>query len=179
VTLDELNALGAAEAEALFVEIGGARRWAAELARRRPFGHIGDLLETSDEIWLALGPADWREAFAHHPRIGERKPSGGGEAGARSAAWSASEQRGASAAASDARERLVEVNCAYEARFGYIFLIAAAGRTAEEILANARARLGNDPETELLVARDEQRKITWLRLERLLGMAWTRSSHRT
>jgi len=59
-------------------------------------------------------------------------------------------------------------NAAYEQRFGHVFLVSAEGRGAEEILANLRARLGNDPDTELRVAADEHRRITRLRLERLL-----------
>jgi 2-oxo-4-hydroxy-4-carboxy--5-ureidoimidazoline (OHCU) decarboxylase len=60
-------------------------------------------------------------------------------------------------------------NAEYEQRFGHVFLISAEGRSAEEILANLRARLGNDADTELRVAAEEHRRITRLRLQRLLS----------
>jgi 2-oxo-4-hydroxy-4-carboxy-5-ureidoimidazoline decarboxylase len=95
-----------------------------------------------------------------HPRIGE----GGGA----SADWSRQEQAGVGGADQDVRERLARGNAAYEARFGHVFLISAAGRDATEILAALQARLGNDPGTELRVAAAEHRRITRLRIDRLL-----------
>lgn len=72
-----------------------------------------------------------------------------------------------------ARETLAALaaeNREYERRFGHVFLISASGRRAHEILAAMRERMGNDPTTELRVAAAEQRKITRLRLERLLNV---------
>jgi OHCU decarboxylase len=109
-------------------------------------------------VWWSLGPDDWREAFAHHPRIGERAEG-----------WSAAEQAGVAGAAGDVRAQLAAANRAYETRFGHIYLVRAAGRGADELLALARARLANDAETELRVAAEEQRQITRLRLERLFA----------
>lgn len=67
------------------------------------------------------------------------------------------------------RAELAEANRTYESRFGYIFIVCATGKSAEEMLALVRSRLRNDAETELRVAADEQRKITRLRLEKLLA----------
>jgi 2-oxo-4-hydroxy-4-carboxy--5-ureidoimidazoline (OHCU) decarboxylase len=64
---------------------------------------------------------------------------------------------------------IVEENRRYEARFGHVFLISAAGRTAEEVLATLHTRIDNDPVTELTVAAEEQRKITRLRLDGMLN----------
>ena len=73
------------------------------------------------------------------------------------------------AAGEDIRQRIAAGNAEYEARFGHVFLISAAGRDAPEILAALTERLGNDPATELRVAAEEQRRITRLRLERLMA----------
>jgi OHCU decarboxylase len=135
-------------------------RWAGQVAAGRPYADVAALQKAADETWMALGPDDWLEAFAAHPRIGQ---SGGG-----SAAWSRQEQSGVGGAGQDVQEALARGNAEYEARFGHVFLIAAAGRSADEILAQLEARLGNDPATELRVAAGEHRRITRLRLEKLM-----------
>ena len=125
---------------------------------RRPFRSREAVLETADEIWASLDGADWREAFAHHPRIGEQTTN----------ATAAKEQSGVSGAADDVRQALAKANRDYEQLFGYIYIVCATGKSAEEMLAIAKSRLENDPETELRVAAEEQRKITRLRLQKLL-----------
>ena len=86
----------------------------------------------------------------------------------RARAWSGEEQSGTTDARAETREELAEVNRRYAERFGHVFLVCATGKTAGEMLALGRKRLGNDPETELAIAAEEQRKITRLRLEKLL-----------
>jgi len=167
VTLDRLNALPAAEAEAELLACCGSRRWARETAARRPFADAGALLAAADELWWSLAPDDWHEAFRAHPRIGERKAAPAQTA--RAAGWSAQEQSAAASAAAEVAEALAEGNRAYEARFGHIYIVCATGKTAEEMLATLRARLANDPATELRAAAAEQAKITRLRLEKLLA----------
>src|SRR5262249_53664560 len=105
-------------------------------------------------------PGDWLRAFAAHPRIGEK----GGDA----PATSEREQSGVRRASSRTLASLAEENRRYEARFGHVFLIAARGRGAEDILYSLRQRLINDPATELDAAAAEQRKITRLRLLEML-----------
>jgi OHCU decarboxylase len=135
----------------------------------RPFGDADTLLRRADQIWWSLEPDDWREAFRHHPRIGERSAQVAQDSRAR--AWSAGEQRGVSDAGADVRAAIAEGNREYERRFGYIYLVSAAGRSADELLALLRGRLANDPAIELGVAAAEQAKITRLRLLKLLGAA--------
>jgi OHCU decarboxylase len=159
--LDWLNELPEEEAAGELLAVCHSRRWAKEVAAGRPYADEAALQRAADEVWTALGPEDWLEAFAAHPRIGE----GGG----RSAAWSRQEQSGVGGAGRDVQEALARGNAEYEARFGHVFLIAAAGRSAGEILAELEARLGNDPATELRVAAGEHRRITRLRLEKLVG----------
>ena len=145
----------------------GASRWVERMVDSRPFGNVETLLQRADEIWWSLGPEDWREAFAHHPRIGERAAKVA--QGARARSWSAGEQRGVADATFDVRSALAEGNREYERRFGHIYLVSAAGKSAEELLDLLRARLLNDPMTELEVAAAEQAKITRLRLEKLVA----------
>lgn len=117
-------------------------------------------MASAEAAWSQLRPSDWREAFAAHPRIGER--------GGHSPAASQREQRQVMAASHETLTAIADDNRRYEHRFGHVFLIAASGRSAEEILQSLRQRMANDPKTELKVAASEQRKITKLRLQRLL-----------
>jgi OHCU decarboxylase len=165
VTLQRLNALPDDEAAAAFLTCCGSTRWAREMARLRPFGSQADVHTSGAEVWLALDPADWDEAFRAHPRIGERKAAP--SQGAQAAAWSAQEQS-AAAVEGDVAAALAAGNRAYEERFGRIYIVCATGKTAAEMLAILRARLANDPATELRAAAAEQAKITRLRLEKLL-----------
>jgi OHCU decarboxylase len=167
VTLDGLNALPAAGAEAELLACCGSRRWAREIAARRPFADAAALLAAADEAWWSLAPEDWHEAFRAHPRIGERKAAPA--QGARAAGWSAQEQSSAASAGDDVAAALAEGNRAYEQRFGHIYIVCATGKTADEMLAILRARLANDPATELRAAAAEQARITKLRLEKLLA----------
>jgi OHCU decarboxylase len=128
------------------------------MAEVRPFASRAALENAADLTWGALPPAGWRAAFAAHPRIGEKTAPG----------WSREEQSGAAAAGDATRARLAEAQRAYEARFGHLFLVCATGRGAEELLALLERRLSNTADLELRVAADEQRKITRLRLGKLL-----------
>ncbi|QBI19747.1 allantoicase [Egibacter rhizosphaerae] len=156
--LARLNALEPSRAEAALRACCASTTWARAVAARRPFTDPEALAEAADEAWWACGPDDWLEAFAAHPRIGERTR----------APWSQAEQAGAASASDDTIAALEEGNRTYEEQFGHVFLIRAAGRSADEMLAQLRERLANDPETELRVAAGEQAEITRLRLDRLL-----------
>jgi 2-oxo-4-hydroxy-4-carboxy-5-ureidoimidazoline decarboxylase len=151
----------------------GSHAWVQAMLERRPFRSFLRILDEADEIWWSLTPNDWREAFDHHPRIGEQSPAAPQASVAR--AWSADEQRGAAESSDEARQALAEGNREYEGKFGHIYLVCATGKSAEEMVALLRARLSNDPETELRVAALEQSKITRLRLEKLFGSTSTPS----
>jgi OHCU decarboxylase len=165
VSVGELDRMPATRAAELLSSCCGSSRWVERMVARRPFGSSGAMRTAADEIWRALEPRDWREAFSRHPRIGER--AGAIPQGERGSTWSAREQAGMDAAAGDVRQELARANREYEERFGYVYIVFASGKTADEMLALCRARLGNDPETELPVAAEEQRKIMQLRLSRL------------
>ena len=136
----------------------GSRVWASGLRDRRPFANFEGLLQSSDDVWGGLSSEDRLEAFSAHPRIGERGGS----------AWSAAEQAGAAPSGDEVLRALEEGNRAYEERFGHVFLINATGKSADEMLEALERRMGNDAETELAEASEQQRQIARLRLEKLV-----------
>jgi OHCU decarboxylase len=162
--LERLNELPPAEAEALLLSCCGSREWARRLSAERPFGSPEDLAEASDRIWRSLPKEEWLAAFAAHPRIGEKKA----EKGSVPNSWARREQAGTRNASPDTLAGLAEANREYEKRFGHIFIVCASGKSGAEMLAEALARLHNDLQTELEIAAEEQRKITRLRLAKLL-----------
>ena len=137
------------------------------MVEARPFEEVGGLLLTAERIWKELGAGDWLEAFAAHPKIGAKKAAPAQQA--RSAEWSKGEQAGMDATTDTVREDLAEANRAYEKRHGHIYIVCATGRSAGEMLDICRERLGNTAETELSIAAEEQRKITEIRLRKLLN----------
>ncbi|HEX8560871.1 MAG TPA: 2-oxo-4-hydroxy-4-carboxy-5-ureidoimidazoline decarboxylase [Pyrinomonadaceae bacterium] len=163
-----LNRLPADEARAALLACCGSARWAESVAALRPFWDVGQLLRIGERVWRELGRDDRLEAFRAHPKIGESQPAA--DAGEQSRSWSEGEQSRALDAPPETRAALAEANREYERRFGFIFIVCAAGRTADEMLAALRGRLGNDPETELRVAADEQWRITALRLKKFLNV---------
>jgi OHCU decarboxylase len=165
--IERLNGLPREEAEGELLKCCGSSRWAREVASRRPFGSAEELMDEADEVWRSLGAADWLEAFSRHPKIGERKAASAQTEQER--AWSADEQSKVGEADEAAREELARLNQVYAEKFGYIFIVCATGRTPAEMLALLRARLTNDAEAEIRVAAEEQRRITRLRLQKLLG----------
>jgi OHCU decarboxylase len=169
VTLEELNTAPESEAAGYLEACCGSPKWIEGMLDKRPFHSTDDLLRASDSVWATTGPADWLEAFAHHPRIGDRAPSE--KQGTVSARWSIGEQVSVADAAGTVQEQLAEVNREYEGRFGHIYIVCATGKTPEEMLEIARGRMSNDPKVEMKVAAEEQRKITQLRLLKLIGGA--------
>jgi len=133
----------------------------------RPFGATDVLLSAARREWFALTPEDWKEAFAHHPKIGDREALR-----ARFPVthhFSEREQAGMGTAPDPDQiiEALAQGNAAFERRFGYIFIVCATGKSAKEMLDLLTARLQNDPVTEVRIAAEEQAKITELRLKQL------------
>lgn len=159
--IDRFNETPYAEAVRQLYSCFASQSWAERVAGGRPYADFESLWAACEARWSGLAPADWLGAFAAHPRIGE---SGGHAPG-----FSEREQSSIHAATRGTRDALAEENRRYEARFGHVFLISASGRTAGEILAALRQRMSNDPSAEIEVAAAEHRKITRLRLERMLA----------
>lgn len=158
--LATLNDLSADAAARELSTVCASPVWAAQVAGARPFADGSRLQQVADAVWMSLGPAHWLEALRGHPRIGEQ--------GGASAAHSEQEQAGVAGSAASVMDALREGNRRYEERFGHVFLISAAGRSAPEILAELTRRLDNDPDAELREAAEQHRRITRLRLDRLL-----------
>ncbi|MGO9590145.1 MAG: allantoicase [Candidatus Acidiferrales bacterium] len=168
--IQQFNEMTAAQSRKALLDCCGAEKWAAEMMAECPFPTEADLLAAADTIWSGLGRRDWLEAFRHHPAIGAGKAKAKQSANAKD--WSAGEQSVAQQAQAETLAEMAEANFEYQSKFGYVFLICARGKTAAEILSSLRQRMPNDPETELHVAAEEQRKITHVRLEKLLrGLA--------
>ena len=130
------------------------------MASLRPYRDVDFLLGSAEVIVSFLTDEEWRQAFAAHPRIGEQ--------GGHAPSTSEREQSQVMKASNQTLTALAAENRQYEERFGHVFLIAASGRTADEILSELRRRMKNDPATEFQVAKDQQQKIARLRLEKLL-----------
>ena len=165
--LDDLNNLPTAEAAEAFARCCGARRWVDGMVHRRPYRDGREVLAAADEVWERLGPEDYREAFGHHPKIGDLSSLRAKFANTRD--WASGEQAGTAVATEEILQGLADGNREYEARFGHIYIVCATGKSAREMLDNLQARLKNEPDHELRVAAAEQAKITRLRLEKLLA----------
>ncbi|HKE89647.1 MAG TPA: 2-oxo-4-hydroxy-4-carboxy-5-ureidoimidazoline decarboxylase [Gemmatimonadales bacterium] len=153
-----LNGLPPEAARAALARCCASSQWVRRMLAGLPYATDAQLLQAAEREWWALDRGDWLEAFAAHPRIGERSTD----------SWASGEQSGVTRAAAGLRLALREENGAYERRFGHVYLVCATGRGAAELLTDLKARLINDPDKELRVAAGEQAKITRVRLEKLV-----------
>jgi allantoicase len=165
--IEKFNRHSRGQALKALLDCCSAKQWAEQMAAQMPFASATQLLEAADKVWAGLQREDWLEAFRHHPAIGGKKAKANQSASARR--WSEREQSAAQKAQPEILAALDAANRKYEQKFGHVFLICATGKSSEEILKNLHERMSNDPETELRIAAEEQRKITRLRLEKLLA----------
>jgi len=140
----------------------GSERWVERMMHSRPFASRETALAAARDVWLSLDETDWREAFSRHPKIGDRDALQ--RRFPESHHLSAREQAGVDGAHEDVLGELASRNREYEARFGYIFIVCATGKSAGEMLVLLRERLTHSPADEIRVAAGEQSKITALRL---------------
>uniref|UniRef100_A0A1D1ZY42 Uncharacterized protein n=1 Tax=Auxenochlorella protothecoides TaxID=3075 RepID=A0A1D1ZY42_AUXPR len=142
--------------------------WADAVLAKQPFQSMEKLIEGARSAWWNETPiTGWLEAFAAHPRLGDRR--GLAQRSGAFSDLSRDEQSSAAGAAEATLAALADWNARYEARFGHIFIACAAGTPADRMLAMVKQRYTNDPATELSVAAGEQMKITELRLAKLVG----------
>lgn len=160
--LAAFNALPDDRAEAALLACCASERWARRMLAGRPYLSEDDVQAAAQAALAELTESDVDQALAGHPRIGERATAG-------HSAWSRGEQAGMSGAADETRATLAGANREYEDRFGHVYLVCATGKSADELLAILRARLGNDPATEHGVVRVELGKINRIRLARMLS----------
>jgi len=164
--LERLNQAAAETAQTDFLNCCGSQTWARLMTEARPFADIAVLIKQAEQIWQNLDAQDWLEAFAAHPKIGAKKAVP--HQSAQAAEWSSAEQSGTQTAADSLRNELETANRLYEEKFGFIFIVCATGKNTKEMLDLCRRRLQNDVDSEIRIAADEQRKITEIRLKKLL-----------
>ncbi len=161
----KLNELPSEKAAEQFRKCCGAKNWIGMMVNKRPYADIAQINQAADRAFDELERTDWIEAFECHPRIGDIESLRMKFAGNKQ--WSAGEQSGVSAASDEVLHRLAKGNDDYFNRFGYLFIVCATGKSAAEMLELLEGRLHNDPEEELILAGNEQRKITHLRIDKL------------
>ncbi len=165
-----LNSLDDHSARDALARCCGATRWVAQMLTARPFDSHYELMEEAEEIWWSLDEADWREAFEHHPKIGDVESLRAKYASTKfddTKAWASNEQAGVEGATDAVIEELAVGNAQYEAKFGYIFIVCATGKSAAEMLEILQRRLPNKLAKEIHIAAKEQLEITKLRLDKL------------
>lgn len=172
MTLEELNNLDAQNARFFFRQCCASDRWIESMVNSRPFIDQDNVLCSADEGWSVCQRADFLQAFEGHPKIGDINSLKTKYANTRDMAGH--EQSGATTASEETLNVLAEGNQAYEARFGYIFIVCATGKSASEMLELLQHRLDNQPENELKIAAEEQHKITRLRLNKMIE--WRQTS---
>ena len=165
MTLHDFNTLPKDELVKQLMQCCGSKAWVERMLKNIPAEDMVEVLEDAEEEWWKCSSEDWKEAFSHHPKIGDLSKENKSEAAANLAA---KEQSGVANASMDILEKLKSANKAYEDKFGYIFIVFASGKSAEEMLTILNMRLQNSPETEIEIAADEQNKNTKARLEKLL-----------
>ena len=137
------------------------------MTAQRPFESHDSLFARAQEIWFNCTESDWLEAFTHHPKIGDIESLS--KKFNSTKIWASNEQKGVNTASKTVIEKLAKLNQVYEDKFGFIFIVCATGKSAEEMLELLEGRLDNTYTAELKIAMGEQHKITILRLEKLLS----------
>ena len=167
MNISQLNALDLSNLQEALFNCCGASRWVQFMVSIFPVASAEELFQEAHDGWALCVESDWLEAFKHHPKIGDVE--GLRKKFAATANWAAEEQKGASEASDHIIEALANENKAYEDKFGFIFIVCATGKSAEEMLALLRERIVNTRAQELQIAAGEQAKITQLRLQKLLS----------
>jgi 2-oxo-4-hydroxy-4-carboxy-5-ureidoimidazoline decarboxylase len=167
MTLHELNILSKEQLQQALLNCCGSKNWVNKMLPFFPADDMVELLNDAEDIWYQCTQDDWLEAFTHHPKIGDIASLT--KKFAATATWAGGEQIAVNAASQQTIEALAKGNEAYEQKFGFIFIVCATGKSADEMLQLLQARLPNSKETEINNAMEEQNKITLLRLQKLLA----------
>jgi len=166
MSISELNTMSSETARTLFQQCCTSEEWVARMLCSIPYSDATELKSTADKHWENMSEADYLQAFDGHPKIGN--VSSLKEKYANTKALASGEQSSVNQASSEIVERLALGNKAYEEKFGFIFIVCASGKSAMEMLSLLEKRLPNDRPTELANAREEQRKIFQIRIEKIL-----------
>ena len=164
MTIADYDHLEASEKRFLLTQCCGSQKWVDKMIGLPPAEDLIDLFEDAEEMWYKCNEDDWKEAFTHHPMIGDidslRKKFSNDQ-------FAAKEQASINDSSEKTLQALAEGNHVYQQKFGYIFIVFATGKSAEEMLDLLNSRLNNNPEEEIKVAMEEQNKITQNRLQNL------------
>lgn len=167
MTLHELNILPKDQLKAELFKCCGSKSWVEKMLPFFPAEDMAELLYDAEDQWYECSESDWLEAFSHHPKIGDIDSLK--TRFATTAGWASSEQRSVTQATEETLQALAKGNEAYEKKFGFIFIVCATGKSADEMLELLQKRLSNSKEEEIRIAMDEQNKITQIRLQKLLS----------
>ena len=168
LTLKDLNELPAHDLAIYLRRCCSSEAWVSGMVKRRPFSSADALLREAATVWQGLGELAYLEAFLGHPKIGD--VSSLQKKYADTHALASNEQSGAAVATADVIQELADLNTAYEEKFGFIFIVFATGKSAEEMLEILKERLPNQRDKEIQNAADNQQKITELRLKKMIGL---------
>ncbi|MEB8336460.1 2-oxo-4-hydroxy-4-carboxy-5-ureidoimidazoline decarboxylase [Streptomyces endophyticus] len=157
--LSRFNSSDESAAQAELHEVCASSAWGSKLLAQRPFASAETLFTASDAAMAELTADDLAEAMAGHPPIGRPKPGD---------PTSSREQRGMAGASEELKKEMLELNLAYQDKFGHVFLICATGATAEQMLDALKARTGHTAEEEREIVRIELGKINRIRLTRIV-----------
>ena len=164
-TAELLNSLDAEAARRVLANCCAANAWVEGMLALRPFANDEAVIEAAAQAAQSLSEVDWLEAFAAHPLIGNVESLRQKYAATRQLA--AGEHAGVAGADETTLAELAALNLEYHGRFGFIFIVFATGKTADEMLASLKSRIGNSRQQELQNAAAAQLKITQLRLRKL------------
>jgi 5-hydroxyisourate hydrolase/2-oxo-4-hydroxy-4-carboxy-5-ureidoimidazoline decarboxylase len=175
LNLQEFNKQSAEIASQQLFACCGSQEWSKAVLQAFPFSSEPELVKVSTEIWYQqCNEKDWLEAFSHHPKIGDLQSL--------TEKFAGKEQAAVASATKEIIIKLAEANHLYEAKFGFIFIVCATGKSAQEMLDLLSDRLQNSRAEELAIAMGEQQKITIIRFRKMLETAnWSflKSSHIT
>lgn len=161
MTLTQFNTLETSIAAKHLMDCCGSTKWVSSMMTHFPFTSEKVLVDLSAKIWYdECGETDWRESFTHHPKIGDVKSL--------TEKFAGKEQAGVAVATTETIEALAKANTDYENKFGFIFIICATGKSANEMLQILLDRLKNTAQEELHIAMGEQQKISIIRFKKLL-----------
>lgn len=167
MTLTALNNLPDHQRKTALRKCCGTEAWVEKMDAAFPFSNKDSLFQKADDVWNGLTESDWCEAFRHHPKIGDVESLK--KKFASTASLASNEQASVKQASQQTLRFLARGNEDYEEKFGFIFIVCATGKSAEEMLDILQSRLQNNEEDEMRIAAAEQAKITTLRLEKLLA----------
>ena len=166
MTLTELNKVDNKSAGLFFRQCCTSSLWEEKMVIGRPYRDEGHLRDYANHCWGLLSDNDYIEAFDGHPKIGDIESLKNKFKSSQNMARN--EQSSVAEASIETLESLSRRNAEYEKKFGFIFIVFAAGKSAEEMLNILNKRIENSRSEEIANAAEQQRMIFQLRLRNLL-----------